>query len=104
MNRIFISKTVLKWIFILLFPLSGWANVLPSAKTVVIDSTATPQKNNKESSKADQQEKQKPNTPAPAKPGVKKVPKARKQARPKVIIKPNIKVKPKIIRPNVRKP
>lgn len=42
--------------------------------------------------------KQEPNTP-----DIRKVPKSRKQGRPPVV-KPKVKVKPKVIRPNIKRP
>ncbi|MES2827635.1 MAG: hypothetical protein V4687_05765 [Bacteroidota bacterium] len=52
-----------------------------------------------------QQQKKKQEEKGPEKPVVKEVPKARKQARPAVVVKPKVKVKPiKIIRPKIKKP
>lgn len=58
------------------------------------------QDNKKEKSKEKPDNKQKPN-----KTDIVEVPKARKQARPPVVVKPNVKVKPiKVIRPNIKRP
>lgn len=58
------------------------------------------QDNKKEESKVKPDNQQKPN-----KPDIAEVPKARKQTRPPVVVKPNIKVKPiKVIRPNIKRP
>lgn len=50
--------------------------------------------------------KEKPNNKQePSKPDIPEVPKARKQSRPPVVAKPNIKVKPiKVIRPKIKRP
>ncbi|MEQ7800366.1 hypothetical protein ABDJ41_11220 [Pedobacter sp. ASV1-7] len=40
----------------------------------------------------------------PNQPDIQKVPKARKQGRPPVVIKPKIKAKPKVIRPKIKRP
>jgi hypothetical protein len=47
----------------------------------------------------------KSNVENPNKPDIKEVPKSRKQSRPAVVSKPNVKIKPiKIVRPKIRKP
>jgi hypothetical protein len=47
----------------------------------------------------------KANVENPDKPDIKEVPKSRKQSRPAVVSKPNVKIKPiKIVRPKIRKP
>ena len=62
--------------------------------------TAKHQQQDKKKDKGEKKPNQKPD-----KPDIKKVPKARKQTRPIVVVKPKIKVRPiKIIRPKIKRP
>ncbi|MBC7654800.1 MAG: hypothetical protein H7098_10045 [Oligoflexus sp.] len=101
MNYTYTIRTLFKAILVSLFPLAGLGNVLPVKIVNLTDTVKYQKKNDKEEiKKEDPQDKQQPN-----KPPIIKVPKARKQERPQVVIKPNIKIKPiKIIRPNIKKP
>lgn len=105
MNRAFIFKILLTVIFILtLFPVVQAS--VPIEK-ILLTNTANYQqqdeKNNKDKKKPKTEKgdiKQEPN-----KPDIREVPKARKQSRPPVVVKPNIKAKPiKVIRPNIKRP
>ncbi len=108
MNNTSTIRILVKTILISLFPLAGWSNVLPIKIVILTDTIITQKQNNKEEIKKDKEEikKEDPQDKQPAnKPTVIKVPKARKQGRPQIIVKPNIKIKPiKIIRPNIKKP
>jgi hypothetical protein len=101
MNNTSTIRILLKTILISLFPLAGWANVLPIKIVILTDTVKTQKQNDKEEiKKEDPKDKQPEN-----KPTIIKVPKARKQERPQIIVKPIIKIKPiKIIRPNIKKP
>jgi hypothetical protein len=97
MDRPFIFKSLLIAIFILAAPLLLWATI--------------PMKEGKkdqlqDESKQKPETKEKPNPKQePKKPDIIAVPKARKQTRPPVVMKPNIKVKPiKVIRPKIKRP
>ncbi|RKD16239.1 hypothetical protein BCY91_05025 [Pelobium manganitolerans] len=99
MNPMSIKKTLLSLILISLFPIAGWANTV-SIEAMNLPDTISVQKQDKkkETNKGKTQKKQQPNNPT-----VKKVPKARKQPRPQVIVKP--KIKPiKVIKPKIKKP
>lgn len=101
LNTMSIKRTLLNLIFISLLPFAGSANVVSIETVNLTDTIGVQKQDDKEEVKKEKtQEKQQPNNPA-----VIKVPKARKQERPQVIVKPNIKIKPiKIIKPKIRKP
>lgn len=101
MDRSFISRALLTWTIIVLLPFTGWAGIRP-VKPVLLTDTAgyLRQDNKKEKSKEKPDGKQEPD-----KTDIPEVPRARKQSRPPVVSKPNIKVKPiKVIRPKIKKP
>ncbi|MGY3054137.1 hypothetical protein ACVWYG_002340 [Pedobacter sp. UYEF25] len=113
MDRSFIFRTLLTGIFILLLSPIVRAKVPTKMKTVTNSlekdfafrtDTAKHQQQDKKKDKDKSNSKEKPNQ-KPDKPDIKKVPKARKQTRPIVVVKPNIKVRPiKIIRPKIKRP
>jgi hypothetical protein len=98
MDRPFIFKYLLMSIFIL---------VLPSLVHAKLSSPTGYdfQDEKKDKSKEKPIANRKPdNKQEPNRPDIQKVPKARKQGRPPVVIKPKIKAKPKVIRPNIKRP
>ena len=98
MNRPFIFKALLT--FTLSAPFLLWASV-PMKKGNLIDTAKYQLQDEKKDNKQKPDQK-----PEPNKPDIREVPKARKQARPPVVVvKPNIKVKPiKVIRPKIKRP
>lgn len=100
MDRPFICKTLIVFIFILVLSPLVYAGVLsPNAYT-----TYYLQDKKKEKSKEKPDNTKKPDyKQEPNKPDIRKVPKSRKQGRPPVV-KPKVKVKPKVIRPNIKRP
>ena len=98
MDRPFIFKYLLMFTFILVLPLLVHANLSYSSGYYLQDEKKEKTKENPDHNKKPDN-KQEPNQP-----DIQKVPKARNQGRPPVVIKPKIKVKPKVIRPNIKRP
>jgi hypothetical protein len=100
MPRSFISRTCVASILIMVFPVLVWAQQHAVEPPVLNQQEKKQEEKQQDSRKSGKNEK-----PDPDKPDIKEVPKARKQSRPEVVVKPNIKVKPiKIIRPKIRRP
>jgi len=105
MDRSFIFGVTI----ILLFVLSTNSSVL-AAKSLAPNANAQYQEEKKQDDKKEVDEKaskqkKEVEKPSVSKTEIKEVPKARKQSRPAVVAKPNIKVKPvKINRPKIKKP
>jgi hypothetical protein len=99
MDRPFIFKYLLTSIIILVLPPLVRANLsYPIGYHYFQDEK-------KDKSKEKPIDNKKPdNKQEPNRPDIQKVPKARKQGRPPVVIKPKIKAKPKVIRPNIKRP
>lgn len=96
MDKPFTFKLLIGSTFILLFPVITLAYVSPE-KTIAGNSVSYQEQDPKKEKMETKQ--------VPDKPDIGKVPKARKQSRPPVVVKPNIKPKPvKIIRPKIKKP
>ena len=109
MNTSLHKKEIAVILFLLLIPVFTWANK-PLPKYSTLFSITIPLDTTRQQTKPDQQEKgkakdKKAEQPAPQKPDVVAVPKARKQSRPKVVKPVVVKVKPiKVIRPKIKKP
>jgi hypothetical protein len=98
MGRPFIFKTLLTSILILMLHPVVRADM--PMKFLIDTARYGRQEDQKDKGKEKSDQK-----PVPDKPVIKEVPKARRQTRPPVVVKPNIKVKPiKIIRPRIKKP
>lgn len=90
----------------MLLPPLVWAGAslttVPRSSKNMLADIARLQEQDKKNDKA--QEKQHPEQ-QPEKTDIREVPKARKQSRPPVVAKPNIKAKPvKVIRPKIKRP
>lgn len=96
-----IKRTLLNLIFVALLPLAGYANVVPIEIVNLTDTIKVQKQDDKKETKKEKtQEKKRSGNPV-----IVEVPKARKQTRPQVIVKPKINIKPiKIIRPRIKKP
>lgn len=100
MDRPFICKFLLVFIFILVLGPLVYAGVL----SPIDYTTYYLQEKKKDKSTEKPGDIKKPDhKQEPNKPDIRKVPKARKQGRPPVV-KPKVKVKPKVIRPNIKRP
>jgi hypothetical protein len=100
MDRVFIFRVLFAAILIFVIPPHVQAGLVVRKKEVTDTVPTLRQEEKKEKGKEKPDNKQEPN-----KPDVREVPKARKQSRPPVVAKPNIKVKPiKVIRPKIKKP
>lgn len=80
------------------------AHVLQN-KVVLLTDTNRFQRQDEKKEKKEKSDEKTANKQEPNKPEIREVPKARKQSRPPVVVKPNIKVKTiKVIRPNIKRP
>lgn len=100
MDRPFIYKALFIFIFILVLSPLAQAGVLypHDYASYYLQDEKKDKSKEKSGHPKKPDHKQEPN-----KPDIRKVPKARKQGRPPVV-KPKVKVKPKVIRPNIKRP
>lgn len=112
MDRPFIFKALLTSIIIVL-PTLIWAKTpIKKEGIAIFSSSVNSDLYSVDSAQHQQQDKEKnqnketPNPKqVPQKSEIKEIPKARRQSRPPVVVKPKIKVKPiKVIRPKIKKP
>lgn len=99
MDRPHIFRALLTTFFVI--ALLSVVQAAASIKTLSGD-TANYQRQDEKKEKS---RKKPDNKQEPVKPDIREVPKARKQSRPPVVVKPKIKAKPiKVIRPNIKRP
>lgn len=112
MDRPFIFKALLTSIIIVL-PTLIWAKAPVKKEGITIfsasvnsDLYSVDSAQYQQQDKEKDQNKETPNPKqVPQKSEIKEIPKARRQSRPPVVVKPHIKVKPiKVIRPKIKKP
>lgn len=107
MNRPIFFQVLLIFIVSLLLPTILFASTANSVGTHALRdkqlvSIFLPRQ---EKEKRDRKEKKQEPRQATEKPDIREVPKARRQTRPPVVVKPNIKPKPvKVIRPKIKRP
>lgn len=105
MGRSFILRTILTALLIssIHFPVLATGLITPSASVPYQEEKKQDDKKQVDEKTA-KQKKEVEKTDVP-KSEIKEVPKARKQSRPAVVAKPNVKIKPiKINRPKIKKP
>lgn len=110
MGRSFILRTILTALLIssIHFPVLATGLITPSASVPYQEEKKQDDKKQDDKKQVDEktakQKKEVEKTDVP-KSEIKEVPKARKQSRPAVVAKPNVKIKPiKINRPKIKKP
>jgi len=98
MCRLFIFRTLLALIFTVTLSTASWSSPF------VFKLDTPQQERNKQDEKAGNKAAQTQKA-EPEKLDIKEVPKSKKQSRPKVVSKPNVKVKSiKVVRPKIKKP
>lgn len=106
MDRPSIFKVLLTSVFISLSPVFVLAS--PSLTTVhhsSKDMSTGTDSQQLQDKKKDKGERKPDLKQQPDQPGIREVPKARKQSRPPIVVKPKIKAKPvKVIRPKIKRP
>ena len=104
MNSTFIFKALFSFLFIFGLAQITKAKVFTKNEIIIV-ANYQGQDNQKDKKQEKPDNKRKPDhKQEPKQPDIRKVPKARKQTRPPVVIKAKIKVKPRIVRPNIKRP